>query len=644
MRRSSQAAPVALALTALVALTAPALRAEERYETVVHGQLVEELAPDGDPVGFGSRLRLSDPSLAADLARILERAPGLRVREAGPAGRQTLSLRGADSQQVAVFLDGIRLTPPAGGGVDLSLYDPGHLEEAEVRRGGGSTRLGAGAIGGALLLRTPRLRDRALTTASLGYGSYRSLAFRAARGAPLGRLRYLLSASYREAEGDFPYLDHNGVPQRRLNNDSRQGEAILKLDTILAHRWHLLLLDDLALAERGAPGMSQRPSTTARQRDLRNLTGLAASRDGTLLAGGRLDLQLSHRYERFAFDEPAPPVVRSENQSFALEGKAALGLPLGRDGRVDGSVELRGTFFREHAAGDPSRLEADLALASRTWLGRRVLLVAPAVRVALATGFDATVAPRLGLVARPLARTRPALAALELAGSVGRSFRYPSFHELYVRYDGFGGNAALRPEDSLDGDLGLRWRHRGVGLEAAYFRRQIKNLILFAPVSSFLVRADNYSAAVADGAELAARAELPAGLALRASYTLTRTRFGAPAMSLPGHPTHRVKARLDWELPFWRSSPQPARRVAARIFSAVTAESAMVLSRFDGTPEEGRVLLAAGAAVSYRGLTLSAEGENLLDKRDAVDTVGFPLPPARFFVSLSARHLSLETR
>ncbi len=607
-----------LALAGALALAPPA-RAEERYETVVHGRLVEELAPSGDAVGFGTRLRLSTPSLAEDLARLLERAPGLRVREAGPGGRQTLSLRGADSQQVAVYLDGIRLTPPAGGGVDLSLYDPSHLEEAEIRRGG-SARFGASAIGGAVLLRTPRLRDRALTSASVGYGSYQSLGFRASRVAPLGPLRYLLSASYRQSEGDFPYLDHNRLPQRRINNDSRQGELLLKLDTLAA-------------------GMSQRPSTTARQLDLRNLTGLSAVRDGAILRGGRLELQLSHRYERFDFDEPTPPVVRSRSQSSALEGTARLGLPLGGLGRVDGSVELRGIFFREQASGDPNRLEADLALASQAWLGR-VLLLAPSLRVALASGFDAIVAPRLGLVLRPFARLgRPALAALELTGNVGRSFRYPSFHEMYVRYDGFGGNAALRPEDALDGDAGLRFRHRGVALEAAYFRRLIKNLILFAPVSSFLIRADNYSAAVADGLELAARGELPAGVALRASYTLTRTRFGEPAMSLPGHPTHRLKGRVDGELPWWRGARTPeARRVAVRLFSSVTVESAMVLSRFDGTPEEGRVLLAAGAAVSHRGLTLSAEGENLLDKRDAVDTVGFPLPPARLFVSLSARH------
>ena len=43
-------------------------------------------------------------------------------------------------------------------------------------------------------------------------------------------------------------------------------------------------------------------------------------------------------------------------------------------------------------------------------------------------------------------------------------------------------------------------------------------------------------------------------------------------------------------------------------------------------------------------LALSAEGRNLLDKRDAVDTVGFPLAPARFFVSLSGRVAALPTR
>jgi hypothetical protein len=62
----------------------------------------------------------------------------------------------------------------------------------------------------------------------------------------------------------------------------------------------------------------------------------------------------------------------------------------------------------------------------------------------------------------------------------------------------------------------------------------------------------------------------------------------------------------------------------------------MVLGRFESLPEEGRVMLAAGGALRHGALRLQAEAHNLLDKRDAVDTVGCPLPPARVFVSLAA--------
>jgi outer membrane receptor protein involved in Fe transport len=251
------------------------------------------------------------------------------------------------------------------------------------------------------------------------------------------------------------------------------------------------------------------------------------------------------------------------------------------------------------------------------------------VRLATATGFGATVVPRFGLVLRPLRPLRiRALRAIEVAANVGRSYRYPSFQEMYIRLDGFGGNAALQPEDAVDGDVGVRWAHRWISLEAAYFQRRIGNLILFAPVSSFLVRADNYRGARSDGVELAGRAGPLVGLTLRASYTFTRSRFGDPPMSLPGHPEHRVAARLAWETP-------AGRRWSAQLWSGVVVESGMVLGRFDSVAVGGRVLLSCGGGLTYRGITLSVEGQNLLDKRDAVDTVGFPLPPARAFASLA---------
>ena len=61
----------------------------------------------------------------------------------------------------------------------------------------------------------------------------------------------------------------------------------------------------------------------------------------------------------------------------------------------------------------------------------------------------------------------------------------------------------------------------------------------------------------------------------------------------------------------------------------------MPLDRANNIAVKGRVLLSAGGSFRYRWVSLAAEGRNLLDRRDLLDSLGFPLPPARFLVSIS---------
>jgi outer membrane receptor protein involved in Fe transport len=207
---------------------------------------------------------------------------------------------------------------------------------------------------------------------------------------------------------------------------------------------------------------------------------------------------------------------------------------------------------------------------------------------------------------------------------------------MYINLDSLRGNPDLQPEDALDGDIGLRWQSTAISVEAAYFRRWIKNLILFAFVSPYQVEARNYSGTMAHGVEASLDARLPLGLRLSASYTYTRTRLGdPPVLELPGHPRHRLVTRLGWQ-----HQLGSAQRWRVGLWSGLTAESSMHLDRHNSESpvfhEEGRALLSAGGSISYRSLSLSAEGRNLLDKRDAVDTLGFPIAPARFLISLAA--------
>ena len=87
------------------------------------------------------------------------------------------------------------------------------------------------------------------------------------------------------------------------------------------------------------------------------------------------------------------------------------------------------------------------------------------------------------------------------------------------------------------------------------YGKSIKNIILFAPVSSFLVRADNYRGAFAQGLEAYLRIGLSRSLSFHGSYSFTQTQFGEPPMPLPGHPEHRGSARLSWE--YWLGKMKP---------------------------------------------------------------------------------------
>ena len=636
----------ALALLAIIPAAAAGKEQDPSdFETVVRGRAVEEERPADDPAGFTTVLRIKEPPAGTNLTTLVERVPGLRVRDSGPGGRQVLNLRGADSQQAVVQLDGIRLSSAsAAGGVDLSLLDPAHLEKVEVRRGGGSARFGSAALGGVLSLSTPRMRTRDRSRASVSYGSFDKVAASASHsGSAWRKLRYLASASYGQWDGDFPFVGHlRGTDQVRQNNDSRQGEVLLKGDVILSDRWQVGIMDNLAASERGAPGISEDHCATARQENLRNLAALRATRHDLLLRGSKLDLILSHRMERFRFHTTCGHNFGSHAEGHDVGLTSRLTVPLGDTGQVDGGVELTEELLFDRLPeddrviggdGQADRFTAGVWASSSIKLLDGALVLSPAVRLVAATEQDVVVLPKVGLLVRPLAWTgNRLLSALALVGNLGRSFRYPSYYELYVDMDSMRGNPELDPEDAVDGDVGLRWELRQIALEAAYFRRLIKNMILYAPVSPHLVEAGNYPEVDAEGVEASMRLTPGWGTDLRAAYTYTRTRWDEPVVSLPGHPRHRLVTRLAWGYP-WAADKAPTWEL--KVWGGLLYESGMPLDRFNSISVEERVLLSVGGSFRYRWITAAARGRNLLDRRDLLDSLGFPLPPARFLISLS---------
>src|SRR5712692_3326849 len=135
----------------------------------------------------------------------LRNVPGVQIRRSGSYGKTTsITIRGANANQVQVLVDGLRVKSPTLGQVDLSDISPDLIERIEVIRGAQSTIYGADAIGGVINIITRKGTGGPFqASVQQDMGNYDTLASRATVSGAYKILNYALSASHFESNGQF---------------------------------------------------------------------------------------------------------------------------------------------------------------------------------------------------------------------------------------------------------------------------------------------------------------------------------------------------------------------------------------------------------------------------------------------------------
>jgi outer membrane cobalamin receptor len=88
---------------------------------------------------------------AVSVTEILNKKSGLIVNDYGAVGSQkTVCIRGAQSRQVLILMDGQVLNSSQNGVVDLSMINTDQIERIEILKGPGSALYGANALGGVI--------------------------------------------------------------------------------------------------------------------------------------------------------------------------------------------------------------------------------------------------------------------------------------------------------------------------------------------------------------------------------------------------------------------------------------------------------------------------------------------------------------
>lgn len=440
-------------------------------------------------------------STATSLDELLALVPGLDAPARGPRGIQAdLSIRGGSFEQVLILVDGMPLLDPQTGHHLLDLFlSPSDLERVEVLRGPGSASFGAGAFSGVVNLVTRKEGSGPSLAAASGEHRWREAEAAWGRSGPRGG--FFASASRTLSGGWRPDTDVSW--SRAFLHGERE-----------AGRGRLSFWAGTSDKEFGAWRFYS--SFFPEEYEETQTAFLAAGWDrplGTWRASGRLSYR--QHEDHFVLVRHDPSFYENRHTSDTLTARASLTT----EGEWGGAA-----LFAEGSRERLLSSNLGARVRSRQGLGGTLRLGRPGGWTAEG-GLYAHNNDRWGWQLWPSASLlSPAARGVRFFASAGRSFRIPSFTEMYYKSPVDEGNPALRPETAWTGEAGVRGGGRRFGWEVSLFRRKGRNLIDWVGASpGGPWHAENLGRASTSGAELLLRGELAGEPLLPRRWSLSVT-------------------------------------------------------------------------------------------------------------------------
>jgi vitamin B12 transporter len=391
------------------------------------------------------RVDPSNPSIIEALATL----PGVTVSQSGgPGAVASVSIRGSASNQVAVFIDGIRVGSVTTGEAEWADLPTSAFDRVEVISGPAAASFGADAVGGVVQLFTRHASNLPnQTTVSFGGGSNKTFdtQLRTSGTVPsTGPLAALGGLTYSLGLHDYNTAGIDATqPWAYGHEDGRNPYHAQDLDARLGYARDNWSISTFALYHRSDLSYDNAGGAD-RQRDYQLTTGVAFHLDITPFT--QFDQSVGYATDRqFIYaNDPTIPTDEFNSTRFSTStslthqetGHTLFKLPL------SGETKLAYDFSREQAflpvdvpSGLPTRNDSAVSLHQSATLGDVTLFLAGRHEIVQGQSVN-TGNAALSWAITPVYTARV---------SYGNAFRLPTFNDLY--YPGYA-NPDLQPERS----------------------------------------------------------------------------------------------------------------------------------------------------------------------------------------------------
>ncbi len=448
------------------------------------------------------------------------------VRGYGPGGLATTSFRGTGSSHTAVLWNGINLLSPLSGQLDLSLVPVGFIDDASIQTGGAASLYGNGSIGGTILLNNKAAFGEGLKlkTFSNGgsFGSYYQDV-----GMSWSGKKFISStkAFLNVAENNFTFLNDNVFPTQI---QQRQHTATHQKGILHQNYWQPSANNLFTFKFWWQDNTYEVPNPTS-------IVGKAEAVERNTFY--RAVAGWNYTHQKFDLNYQGAFIRHDLNYSDPASNLVSLSTFNTSINNLEGNfvVDKNSTLTSGiNYTWEQGKVDA---FAGQTPERNRIAFFS-AFKFKPATRWEMSFALREELVntqTTPLAptiTTKVSVAkGLHIYNTLSRNYRIATFNDLYWKGAGASGNAYLKPEISIGGEVGLQFNYpfattrKSLTFKTAVFSNDVDNWILWSPNALQIWSPQNIKKVWSRGIEAQATAHKnirDVGLELSFQYSFTQ--------------------------------------------------------------------------------------------------------------------------
>jgi vitamin B12 transporter len=566
---------------------------------------------------------------------VLRDVPGVEVVQTGSMGNATsVFIRGSESDQVLVMIDGVEVNSTTVGSYDFANLTTENVERIEVLRGAGGTLYGSQAIGGVINILTKKgqgpLEVGLTAQGGNGWTNRQAVTLRGSTGT----LGYSFAASHIGSDG-FQSVNDD---YRNLSTSARLDYQVTE-DASLKGIFHFIK-SNVGLFNNN--NFASMPDPNARQATAQYVGKLEWKQKIMPNWDYRISGSMYKENDKFSddvdscvfFGSPCDSFTRDHFRPQINTGEFQTNYRL-----EDWSTTTFGVQYNRRAASTSGGIDKAIGNAGYYlqeqlhFLDRRLIMI-PGIRLDDYQSFGTAWTPSFS-AAYLFNET-----GTKLKAGYAKGFRAPTLNELFFPAS-FGcpafGNPNLGPEKSWEVNFGVEQNlvSDRIKITGTYFHREVKDLIEGRPIPGDpfgCFRAENVGRAQFNGVEWTLGIKLFSPLTLNANYTYLN--WNTEDGTLPRRPHNQGSVILNYL--------QDALNINLIANIVGRRDDFRAASPFGDIVAPGyvRVDLASSYALPWRipfikQISLIGKIQNLFNKTyNEVD--GFRAPPLNFLLGMRA--------